>query len=269
MKNRFYEFADNHMTINTGTIAKEVSLFIAVPSYKETKSEFTQSLCELTGFLSAHRIQHKVHFHRGDSVPDLARNLCVANFLLSPCTHLFFVDDDLHFRKDDVLRMIAMDVDVISGSYAMKYLFFEQLREKIIATTDFATMDKQDAINLLITGGIEMTAKPTKDGKTMHGAREADRIPGGFCVIKKAVFQRIIQMHPELHFETGNKDDVNPWLYQFYKHRVVDERWVGEDFSFSDLCRQCGITLWQDTEAVLSHIGSFAFTGDPKACTKS
>ena len=263
---RYYTITPEGMSIDVKKLSQDVTLFFAIPTYKETKSEFTQCLMMLDGFLAVRGIRRKTHFHRGDSVPDLARNMCVAEFLKSGCTHMMFLDDDIHFAKDDVLRYLALDVDVVGGNYGKKYLFWDKILSAVRFCPEFDTMPDEDAIRMMQHAGVEMTAKTKPGGKQMDKLVEADRLPGGFLMIKRTVFERIMAARPDIHFTTGHSEDaINPYLFAFFRHVVQDGQWLGEDYYFSELCQACGITIWKDTEAQLAHIGTYVFTGDPAA----
>lgn len=257
--------ADGHLSIDVPALARDVVLFIAVPSYKECKSEFTQALTQLGEFLTAHRIRHYLHFHRGDSVPDLARNMCVATFLShANANRLLWLDDDLYWPSPDViLRYLALDLDVIGGNYPKKYLFWERLHQAVLSTPNLSTLPPNDAIRCLQWASADMTAKTLPDGRRLEKLVEASRLPGGFTLVQRSVYERIIAARPDLKFSTGNDDPINANLYAFYRHTLQDGEWLGEDYYFSELARACGVTLWKDTETQIAHIGTYVYMGDP------
>lgn len=259
---KYYTITERGMEIDVPALSKNVRLFIAVPSYKECKSEFTQCVAHLFSLLSATRIPAKLHFHRGDSVPDLARNMCVAEFLLSGCTHLLFLDDDLNFNPDEVLRYLALDLDVIGGNYPKKFLFWERVIDRALQT-DWQTLPKLDAIRALQHAGLDMAGKPKPGGRRLDMVVEADRLPAGFLMIQRQVFDRIVATRPSIKFSTGTDMPCDPHLYAFFRHTLKDGQWLGEDYHFSELCRECGVTIWLDGQAQLTHIGTYAYAGDP------
>lgn len=264
--NKYYKTTDTGlMSVDMAALAKDVVLFIAIPSYKECKSEFTQALTQLGEFLTANRIRHLIHFHLRDSVPDWARNMCVANFLQFPhATHFLFLDDDLFWPSPDfIVRYLALDVDVLGGNYPKKFLFWDKIHAAILAAPDFASLPKTDAIRLMQWAGVDMTARTKPDGKMHEKLVEATRLPGGFTLIKREVFERIIEARPDLKYDTGTGEPVDEFLYAFYKHTIKDGEWLGEDYNFSELCRSVGVTIWKDTETQIAHIGAYIYSGDP------
>jgi hypothetical protein len=250
---------DDKLIIDVPTMAKNVSLFIATPAYGRVTSEYTASLVRLIQFLNGKGIRAKIHWHRGSSACDLARCMCVAEFLSSGMTHMLFIDDDLHWIENEVIRMLAMDLPVYGGTYPKKYLFWDNI---IKAAKDGRFDD-------LVTAGVQMTHKVLEGGKTGYGYAEAERLPGGFLLMQRWVFEQIIDKRPDLKFKINDTDKINEWMYAFFQHTLDLKAgtWNGEDYYFCDLCRSCGIDVYVDTLNRITHIGSYAYTGDPAAPT--
>ena len=266
MKNPYYTITPaGERMIDRTAVAKDMILFVAVPSYKECKSEFSQALTLLGEFLTANRIRHLVHFHRGDSVPDMARNMCVAEFLRrKDCNRMLWLDDDLYWPSPDVLlRYLALDQDVIGGNYPKKMLFWDKLWNAIVTTPELAQLPMRDGIRLLKNAAVEMTAKAKPGGRRIERLVEADRLPGGFTLVKRDVYEQIAAARPDIKYSLGNGDPINEHLFAFYRHVIKDGEWLGEDYYFSELARACGLTLWKDDETEIAHIGTYVYTGDP------
>ncbi len=52
--------------------------------------------------------------------PARGRNMAIKQALDHNCTHIFFIDDDLAFKPDLLLRLLAHDKDIVSGYYLMR-----------------------------------------------------------------------------------------------------------------------------------------------------
>jgi hypothetical protein len=63
------------------------------------------------------------------------RNLCVANFLGDPgnYTHMLFIDSDIDFKFDTIIKMLKFDKEVIATPYPMKHIHWEQIWERLQA----------------------------------------------------------------------------------------------------------------------------------------
>src|SRR5258708_9467022 len=55
------------------------------------------------------------------SSPAKNRNLAIKTALQFPFTHVFFTDDDHVYEPDTLLRLLAREVDIVSGLYCMKF----------------------------------------------------------------------------------------------------------------------------------------------------
>tara|TARA_R110000796_G_scaffold3441_1_gene13452 strand:+ start:677 stop:1081 length:405 start_codon:yes stop_codon:yes gene_type:complete len=82
-----------------------ISLFVATPVHSDCSIHYTQALLEL----------QKVCLHKGikvsfqlmkSSLVTQGRNLCVAGFLESDCTHMLFVDSDIYFHANSIISML-------------------------------------------------------------------------------------------------------------------------------------------------------------------
>lgn len=61
-----------------------------------------------------------VHYQPGASIAK-NRNIIIRLAMQSNCTHLLFLDDDMIFEPDLIVRLMAHDVDVVSAHCAIRY----------------------------------------------------------------------------------------------------------------------------------------------------
>jgi hypothetical protein len=108
-------------------IDKDSSLYIATPAYGAMlNAAYVHSLLRTSNKLALSGIRHTPAFVPGDSLITRARNVLVSQFMAGPYTHLFFIDSDLRWEPDDVLRLLAAtshpDIEVACGIYPKKCL---------------------------------------------------------------------------------------------------------------------------------------------------
>lgn len=270
---KYYRFDNGKMLLDTKGMAKNLSLFIASPSYAGPESEYSMALMQTVGELNKCGINNKIHWHRGNSAPDLARCMCVAEFMLSGMTHLLFVDDDTHWRGQEIVRMLAMDLPVLGGTYPRKFIFWDKI-DKAILDCDYKSLPVEQRLALLQTSGVLMThnLKPGgkrvtyPDGKVI--AHESLRLPGGALMIQRYVFEQIAQQRQDLKFKIDDTSPINEWMYAFFQHVITEGQWLGEDFYFCDLAQQCGIETYADCLSQITHFGKHGFFGDPKVAAE-
>ncbi|MGE3290390.1 MAG: glycosyltransferase family 4 protein [Geminicoccaceae bacterium] len=172
-----------------------------------------------------------------------ARNQLAALFLEhDETTHIMWVDADLSFPGDAVLRLLAHDVDMIGGIYPFKKL------------------------------PLEYGFSPASDdhGNTRQlasGAVEAEVVPGGFVLVRREVFLAIIEAFPERALarsaQQRHQSGLVPWWFDFYPEVIENGILVTEDFAFCRAWRSIGGTVWADLSIRLTHHGMHAFVGDP------
>lgn len=139
-----------------------MSLTIAMPIYRDVVPATMLSLIGLAGALNHRGVPFSVATHVGCAMVELARMSLVAQFLASDATHLLFVDADVEFPPDVVLRMVDRGVDVI-GTILVE------------AVGMGLTLMKRTAIERLILAHAERDGDPRlfrtelRDGGGFHG----------------------------------------------------------------------------------------------------
>ena len=100
----------------------KTKLFIPVICYNHTaNTEYMMSLIRLTHKLRDQDIEFVLFPIVFDSLVSRARNAATAHFLNSDCTHMIFIDSDIEFDAESVLKLLRHGKDVVAGVYAKKY----------------------------------------------------------------------------------------------------------------------------------------------------
>lgn len=184
-----------------------------------------------------HNIPFSVDTMVNESLVSRARNNLVAKFLANPnATHLMFVDADIAWEPESVLRLVLHDKGVICGAYPMK-------------------------------------AEPVKYVLNIHkNARHHDPLyevstsGTGFMLIKREIIEELIAKMPELKY----RDSLNlgkqyePFMYALFD-TMIDENghYLSEDWTFCKRVREViGKPIWIDKGIKLDHLGTHRFKGD-------
>ena len=98
------------------------SIFVATPMYGGMNHGLYAKAClDLQTLCMQYGVKIKFSFLFNESLITRARNYLVDEFLnRSDCTHLLFIDSDIHFDPKDVIAMLALNKDVIGGPYPKK-----------------------------------------------------------------------------------------------------------------------------------------------------
>jgi len=212
-------------------------LMIGLPAYDHKVSvKMAISLMKLGQMVLEHGIDIQVNSVCGCSVVTRARNMIAEQFLKSDCEHLLFIDADMTFEPEDVLRLLVWNQDkgVVAGAY-------EARKEGKVY---ILTLDSKD--NAVIMDDM--------------GLVRAKRAATGFMMIQKRVFTKLAELHPEwLH-----KDNADPTktLHAFFDFACTPEGYVGEDFLFCQRAIDAGFEVWIDPTIKLGHMGIHEFKSD-------
>jgi hypothetical protein len=235
---------------------KKQKLFIATPCYGGMVfQEWVSSTLGLLYTTLTNGIGCQIILVGNESLVPRARNHLVAGFMASDCTHLMFIDADIQYNPQDVIRLLALNKNVITGAYPKK----QDDCQYVINLQDEAKADSAQKI-------VEV-----KDAGT------------GFMMIKREVFTDMFENHPELHYETdyegtgfahifGEKitdpetvSKLKKNLFSLFDtmHEPEDKnRYLSEDYTFCRRYQRLGGRIWLDTTIPLNHIGKKIFKGD-------
>jgi hypothetical protein len=232
--------------VDLNILREKCSVFFATPCYGGlVTDQYFLSIFKASQELVRHGITFRLTTLRNESLVTRARNILTAMFLDSGATHLFFIDADIEFEPDSVIRMLAMDKDIIAGAYPKKAL-------PVQYAMNFKYIDPVKKQIRVENGGVEVWDAST-----------------GFFCIKREVFEKMIVAYPDLHYK--NDSNISPTLqkycYAFFdtmidKDENGDNRYLSEDYTFCRLWQRLGGEIWMDLSTKLNHVGSYTFEGD-------
>jgi hypothetical protein len=223
--------------------ARSRRLMICTPTARAPVLEYTLSFAETCVHLELTGIPYASQFVIGSSNLPRARNELVARFLASPCTDLIFIDDDMGWRPEAIVRLLASDKPVIAGVG----------RKRV----DKPNTDP-DVWCVHFPEGSEHGL--TQDEM---GAVEALAVGTGLMKVERSVFETMTAAHPEWKRDGHDRmsDEVKAGYYQFFRFDPDDLTEMGEDFVFCRRWRELGGKVWIDPTITLTHVGSKAWTG--------
>ena len=207
-------------------------IFIAVISFEKIYPETVLSLVHNTHVLRDSGYKILPYIHSGDCYLDRARNTCATLFLQTDCTDIIYVDSDISFEKDTMLRLLKYDKDIVVGAYP--YRSDEKLGFPVI-----------------------LQAGQCKDEET--GLAKAQSVTIGMGRIKRSVFERMKDYYKIL------KDQFD--IYSFFDtgQRFLcrgDNTWYGEDNYFCMRWREMGGEMFIAPDMNFTHIGNKKFNGN-------
>ena len=224
--------------MNNNTQAKP-SIFIAMPCYDSVKINTMLSVIKLVQQLGKSGIETGIHTMKSPLIHQ-ARNYLTSVFLTTQYQYMLFVDSDVEFQPEAVLRMMVAKKNIVCTPYRVKA---EELSKHIY------TVEFKDPKNILVLAGglVEIEAGPT-----------------GLMLIDRKVFEKIIKNHPELKIRnkaTPHAEKSHEFYYNFFDFGLNDGYAMGEAVSFCRLARGNGFKISANIDSSTTHHGSFAWKG--------
>jgi hypothetical protein len=258
---------EGRLEIKIDDLRKE-RLFIATPCYGGQLTEaYFRSTIRLLTFCNQHQIPVAFGTIANESLVTRARNVLVAYFLQSNFTRLMFIDADIEFQLEDVIKLIAHDKEVVVGAYPKKGVNWQRIRESVRATHEpyddrqIASFGSDYAIN------FKFINRDAKQIAIENGLIRLHDGATGFMMIKREVIDKMIQAYPELKYnnDLNTPKELDPHFYAFFDTMIdpKDKRYLSEDYTFSRRWQDIGGEIWLDPSISLNHYGSFNFQGNP------
>jgi hypothetical protein len=210
-----------------------MNLFIALATYNSTLTvPCFESLLRGSHILRDAGHAVKIHFHNGNPYIDMARNACVKQFLASDCTDMIFIDADVGYEDDALLKLVKHDKELIAGIYPFK----------------------QDKLDFPVNIYFDPITNNCKEEST--GLVTATMVPTGFMRIKRTVFEQMIK-----HYEM---EPCCEGLYHFFDTGVQPggNKWYGEDYLFCNRWVEMGGKIFIEPDITFKHTGFKHFTGN-------
>jgi glycosyltransferase involved in cell wall biosynthesis len=215
------------------------SIFIALPAYDfKVSLKLAISLARFAQSAPQHGIDIQIGSICGCSVVSRARNLLAQDLLDSPCDYLMFIDSDINFEPEDILRLMAWGSDPKRGIVA--------------AVPRTRSETKTYIANLEYDGNGDLTMNGM-------GLVRAERVATAFMLVRREVFEKMVEAHPEWKYYDKRSNRTIPCLFDFL---LTEEGYIGEDYLFCDRTRELGFEVWVDPSITLGHMGVQEYVGN-------
>ena len=195
-----------------------------------------------------------------DSLISRARNNLTAKFMGNPdFTHMMFIDADLQFDKQSVLKLLWHDKDIITASYPIKEINWDKVKEG-------AQKDLKSESLLEYGSRYVVHFKPGKTKLNIEkGAIECFEAGTGFMLIKREVIEKMMKKYKKLKYKDDtsalNEKEIDYGYALFNSYVDDDGRFLSEDYGFCRYWQKMGGKIWTDPSIDLTHFGRIKYQG--------
>ena len=238
-------------------------IFVATPVHSEASIHYVQALLQFQQQCLIRNIMVSFSLMKSSLVTQ-GRNLCVNGFLEAEdkYTHLLFIDSDIDFKFDTIMKMLNADKDVIANPYPLKHIDWNKIEKRIDqkGKMNGYTLSKQGYTwPVKLENGTDITV--------VDGVAEVTHAPTGCMLIKREVFDKMIREYPNLKINQPtvlNGEMVEKeYFYNFFDtyHEPETKRYYGEDFGFCKRWTEIGGKCHILVDEYITHVGEYRYTG--------
>jgi len=212
-----------------------VSVMLAMPTHRDLHPRTVAALVQTQATLTARGVRHSIELDYGGSVVHHARTKMAHRFLKSDHTHIFWIDSDMDWIPEALVRVLALStvMDMVAGAYRAKQeppLFM---------------------VNLVKGQAVEANE---------WGCLPFKGLGMGFCAMQREVVEAVAEISPRKRFHNVEGSVAHVFAYR-EDHIDDDEPAQGEDMGFFAKAAELGYQLWVDPTLTLGHIGPHVFSG--------
>lgn len=243
---------------------KKNKLFVATPMYGgQCHDLYTKSSLDLQNMFNQYGVATKFSFLFNESLITRARNYLVDEFLRSDCTHLLFLDSDIHFNPQDVVALMALDKDVIGAPYPKKSINWANIAHAARTHPNLEAKELENLVGEYVFNVVHGTQQ-----FQVSEPLEVMEIGTGFMMVKREVFSKFKDAYPELQYKPDHVGqahfDGSRYIHAYFDTVIdpVSHRYLSEDYMFCQWWRKIGGQIYLCPWMRTQHIGSYAFTGN-------
>jgi hypothetical protein len=246
-------------------------LFVATPMYGGMNhGMYMKSCLDLQSILTRYGVEVKFSFLFNESLITRARNYLVDEFLRSECTHMLFIDSDIHFNPQDVIALMALDKDVIGAPYPKKSINWGAVASAARKHPDMEPRELETLVGEYVFNVVKGTSQ-----FSVTEPLEVMEIGTGFMMIKRDVFRKMEEAYPLIRYKPDHVGQANfdgtRYIHAYFD-TVIDtkdsmtgggsDRYLSEDYMFCQMWRKIGGEIYLCPWMKTQHIGTYAFTGN-------
>ena len=256
----------------------KVCLYILTPHYGGMcHVTYMNSLIATISRMKEVGVELHLEFCNNDSLVSRARNNLVAKAMTNPnMTHMLFIDNDITWDPDSILKLLIADKPLVGGIYPLKHYNWEKLvstnPENPNVVQNWIDRKNQsmfrDAIqdvdlvhHQMLSYNLNLSTNTLQIENNLTTVRH---IATGFMMIKRKVIEKMQQAFPS----TKYVDDVgflspkeSEQAFALFDCGVEEGHYFSEDWLFCHRWTKMGGTIHVDVTINLNHTGPVDYRG--------
>ncbi len=162
---------------------------------------------------------------------------------------MLFIDADIEFDVDDIMKLIEADKDIIGGSYPKKKIQYNHI-------ADFINKNKEVYFTEEI---LRAFREPTsiyfnKDDVMKLGIVEARYVATGIMLIKRDVFDKMMRKYPDDFYDCEGERH-----FRFFVTELKYGSYLSEDYFFCERWHMMDGKCYIKNDFRCKHFGINAF----------
>lgn len=198
-------------------------VILCVPTITRPYQVTLDSIAASVPVLEAAGWEHGIVHEIGCPYISHARSNLLRKALSAGATDIIFIDHDLSWQPDALLRLLEVPDEVVAGTYR-----FKKEPEEYMGS------------HFSYSNGVPMCRE--------DGLVDMHSIPAGFLKITKSGVNRFIKAYPELCYGEAHSPHID-----LFNHGAHEGVWYGEDYAFARRWREkCG-KIWLIPNLQIDH----------------
>lgn len=240
----------------------KAQIFIATPMYGGLcVGGYTSGLLNSVQVFMQNRVQMYYAYMQNESLITRARNSLAYDFLKSEATHMMFIDADISFNAEDIIKMLDADKDIICGLYPKKEINWNSIVKAVqdgVPANELESHTGAFVVNLV--KGVDRQVGNVNDPMEIANGGT------GFMMIKRNVFESLKDKVPtytsDMHFAVESNPE-RKIIHEFFATSIDEDtnRLLSEDYHFCKLARKNGFKVYAAPWVQLAHTGTYNFNG--------
>lgn len=209
-----------------------MKVVIATPTLTRPHARYVESLEASSVALDSAGIEHQTVFEVGCPYISHARATMLRKALDAGADCVVFIDHDVSWRPEDLVKLVQTDADVAAGLYRFK----------------------KDEVEYMGVMRCHADGRPVV---RPDGCIAGEKVPAGFLKVTRNAVRRFMRAYPELVYGDAEHPSVD-----LFNHGAHEGVWYGEDYAFSRRWMALGGEIAIVPDLSLGHHGDKDYPGN-------